>query len=38
MYHDSPNASVGTYPNQASVNSSSSSQQVSPRARDQQIN
>jgi hypothetical protein len=38
MYHDSPNASVGTYPNQASVNSSSSSQQVSHRARDQQIN
>jgi hypothetical protein len=36
--HDSSNASVGTYPNQASVNSSSSSQQVTHRARDQQIN
>jgi hypothetical protein len=33
----SSNASVGTYPNQASINSPSSSQQLSQRVRDQQI-
>jgi hypothetical protein len=36
--HDSSNASARTYPNQASINSSSSSQHVSHRTRDQQIN
>jgi hypothetical protein len=35
--HHSSNASVGTYPNQASVYSSSSSQNISHRARDQQV-